>query len=143
MYHTSIMIILTKIFSFNAAHRYHNPSWTDEENVVVFGEDNHLHGHNYELEVSVTGPIDSDTGFIVDLGYLKEVVQEHVISKIDHRQIEVDIDWFADKQPSCENLVLFIWQQLAGRLTGGVDLARIRLYETPTIFAEITATDLD
>ena len=126
---------LTKIFYFCAAHQYGHDEWTKEKNYDVFGEDMFVHGHNYTLYVTVTGEIDPSTGFLVDLGYLKRVVNEEVIQKLDHRQIEKDVDWFKDKQPSSENLVEFIWNVIENRLKGCI-LYRIRLQETPTIYTD-------
>ena len=130
------MIILTKKFKFSAAHRYQNPRWSEEENLAAFGDDSRLHGHNYELEVSLTGEVDPDTGFLADLDLIKALVQEHVLDLLDHAHIEADIPWFAERQPTTENIVRYIWEQLSPRITDDVRLTRIRLYETPTIYAE-------
>ncbi len=128
-------LILHKTFTFCAAHRYHQPAFSEEENQRAFGKDVQLHGHNYTLTISVTGDVDPATGFMVDLGHLKEIVREHVLEKLDHAQIDQDIPWFADKQPSTENLVVWIWNQIAPRLEGA-RLYRIRLQETPTIYTD-------
>jgi len=130
------MLVLTKTFKFCAAHRYHNAQWTAERNLAVFGEDGRVHGHNYELEVSLTGPVDPGSGFLADLGMVKDVVKERVLDVLDHARIEEDVPWFAQRQPTSENLVLFIWEQLVPHLPEGARLVRVRLYETPTIFAE-------
>lgn len=130
------MIILTKSFKFCAAHRYRNAEWSDEKNAAVFGDDNKIHGHNYDLEVSLSGPVDPETGFIANLGFIKDLVQEKVIDVLDHTQIDEDVEWFKDRQPSSENLVTFIWEQLIPHIPEGVELVRVRLYETPTIYAE-------
>ena len=130
------MIILTKIFTFSAAHRYHNPDWSEEENISTFGQDHRLHGHNYKLEVSLSGEVDPETGFLADLGLIKALVEEQVIDQLDHVHIEVDIPWFKNHQPSSENLVRFIWEQLQPRMPEDVDLVRVRLFETPSIYAE-------
>jgi 6-pyruvoyltetrahydropterin/6-carboxytetrahydropterin synthase len=126
---------ITKIFHFCAAHQYGHSEWTDEKNEKVFGPDAKVHGHNYELEVTVTGDINPDTGFIVDLGELKQIVDKKIIKVLDHSQIESDIPWFNDKQPSSENLVQFIWEQIDHALNTA-KLHRIRLRETPTIFTD-------
>ena len=130
------MIVLTKAFKFSAAHRYNNPRMSPEENLAVFGDDHRIHGHNYVLEVSLTGEVDPDTGFLVDLEGVKKLVQRRVIDILDHAQIEADIPWFADRQPTSENLVIFIWDQVAAQFPAGVQLVRVRLYETPSIFSE-------
>ena len=126
---------LTKVFYFNAAHQYGHDDWSDDKNWEVFGPDSKVHGHNYTLEVMVTAEVDKDTGFIVDLGHLKEVVNNNVINILDHTQFEKEVKWFNDKQPSSENLVIFIWSQIEPYLND-VTLHRIRLHETPTIFTD-------
>ncbi len=130
------MLILTKKFHFCAAHRYHQPEWSEERNREIFGADHRNHGHNYELEVSLTGEVDRKTGFLADLDVVKQTVEERVVAPLDHSTIQEDIAWFKDRQPSSENLVVYIWEQLAGSLPTGVRLVRLRLFETPTIYAE-------
>jgi len=126
---------LTKVFHFNAAHQYGHSDWTDEKNWEVFGPDSKIHGHNYTLEVMVTGHIVEDTGFLVDLGHLKKIVKKNVIDILDHSLFDVEVEWFKDRQPSSENLVIFIWNQIQSELKGA-KLHRIRLHETPTIFTD-------
>jgi|TARA_B100000212_G_scaffold284834_1_gene225219 6-pyruvoyltetrahydropterin/6-carboxytetrahydropterin synthase len=126
---------LTKVFHFNAAHQYGHSNWTDEKNWEVFGPDSKIHGHNYTLEVMVTGDIVEDTGFLVDLGHLKKIVKKNVIDILDHSLFDVEVEWFKDRQPSSENLVIFIWNQIQSELKGA-KLHRIRLHETPTIFTD-------
>ena len=126
---------LTKVFHFNAAHQYGHSDWTDEKNWEVFGPDSKIHGHNYMLEVMVTGDIVDDTGFLVDLGNLKKIVKKNVIDILDHSLFNVEVKFFKDRQPSSENLVIFIWNQIQSELKGA-KLHRIRLHETPTIFTD-------
>ena len=126
------MQFLTKTFNFCAAHQYGHADWSKEKNVKVFKEDAKVHGHNYILEVTVKGDVNPETGFVVDLSHLKKMVQENVIAVLDHSQIEKDISWFVDKQPSSENLVVFIWEKISPKLERA-KLHRIRLIETPTI----------
>jgi len=126
---------LTKVFHFNAAHQYGHSDWTDEKNWEVFGPDSKIHGHNYTLEVMITGDILEDTGFLVDLGHLKKIVKKNVIDILDHSLFDVEVEWFKDRQPSSENLVIFIWNQIQSELKGA-KLHRIRLHETPTIFTD-------
>ena len=126
---------LTKVFHFNAAHQYGHSDWTDEKNWEVFGPDSKIHGHNYTLEVMGTGDIVEDTGFLVDLGHLKKIVKKNVIDILDHSLFDVEVEWFNDRQPSSENLVIFIWNQIQSELKGA-KLYRIRLHETPTIFTD-------
>lgn len=129
------MIILHKMFHFCAAHQYGNPKMSEAENLAAFGEDLNIHGHNYELTVSVTGEVDAATGFLVDLGHLKDVVKKHVIDHVDHSRIEIDIPWFKNKQPSTENMVVWMWEQISTHLSDG-SLHRIRLKETPSIYTD-------
>ena len=126
---------LTKVFHFNAAHQYGHEDWSDEKNWEVFGPDSKIHGHNYTLEVMVTGSIVEETGFIVDLGHVKKIVNKYVIDKLDHSLFDKEVDWFKNRQPSSENLVIFIWNQIEPHLKGAT-LHRIRLHETPTIFTD-------
>jgi len=126
---------LTKVFYFNAAHQYGHDDWSDDKNWEVFGPDSKIHGHNYTLEVMVTAEVNDETGFIVDLGQLKEIVNNNVINILDHSLFNKEVEWFNDKQPSSENLVIFIWSQIEPYLDG-VTLHRIRLHETPTIFTD-------
>ena len=126
---------LTKIFYFNAAHQYGHKDWSPEKNWEGCGPDSKIHGHNYTLEVMVTGKINKETGFLVDLGNLKKIVNTYVIDILDHSQFDVEVDWFKDRQPSSENLVKFMWEQIQPRLDD-VKLHRIRLRETPTIFTD-------
>tara|TARA_B100001758_G_scaffold62203_1_gene51744 strand:+ start:6220 stop:6624 length:405 start_codon:yes stop_codon:yes gene_type:complete len=126
---------LTKVFYFNAAHQYGHDDWSDDKNWEVFGPDSKIHGHNYTLEVMVTAEVNDETGFIVDLGQLKEIVNNNVINILDHSLFDKEVEWFNDKQPSSENLVIFIWSQIEPYLDG-VTLHRIRLHETPTIFTD-------
>jgi len=127
--------LLTKVFHFNAAHQYGHDDWSAEKNWEVFGLDSRVHGHNYTLEVMVTATVNPETGFILDLDELKDIVQKYVIDILDHSQLDKDVEWFKDKQPSTENLVKFIWNQIKPQLTH-VTLHRIRLHETPTIFTD-------
>ena len=130
------MPYLTKQFKFCAAHKYWNDKWDYDKNYKVFGEDVRIHGHNYVLDVTVTGEIDSDSGFVCDLQEIKTIVSKNVINVLDHCQIDKDIKWFKDKQPSTENLVLFIWDQISSKIKKPTKLYKIKLRETPTIFTE-------
>ena len=130
------MPYLTKQFKFCAAHKYWNDKWDDDKNYQVFGDDVKVHGHNYVLDVTITGEIDPDSGFIVDIQDIKTIVSENVIKVLDHSQIEKDIKWFDGKQPSTENLVLFIWEQISSKIKKPAKLYKIKLRETPTIFTE-------
>ncbi len=127
---------ITKIYTFCAAHQYHQPKWDKDKNYQVFGDDVKVHGHNYELKITVGGEINPDTGFIINLTELNKAVHDRIISVLDHSQIEKDIPWFRGKQPSTENLTLFIWDSLAGHIAAPAYLIRISIKETPTIYTE-------
>ncbi|HIB13920.1 MAG TPA: 6-carboxytetrahydropterin synthase [Candidatus Marinimicrobia bacterium] len=127
------MPFITKQYKFCAAHRYWNNRWTEAENFENFGDDIYLHGHNYNLDITISGEINTDSGFIVNLQKLNNIVQENVISIMDHSQIEKDIDWFENRQPSTENMVVFIWERLVGKIPSPAKLHSIKLQETPTI----------
>ena len=124
-------VYVTRKMHFNAAHRLHNPEKSDAWNRETFGVCNnpHFHGHNYNLEVTVAGTPDAERGYVVDLGALKQVIQERVIDRVDHKNLNLDVDFMEGVMPSTENFVVAIWQQLEGHLPSG-RLHRIRLYET-------------
>lgn len=127
------MPYITKQYKFCAAHRYWNEEWSKTKNFEVFGDDIYLHGHNYELDITISGEINKDSGFIVNLHTLNKIIQELVLSEIDHSQIDKDIDYFSDKQPSTENMVVYIWEKLADNIPPPAKLYSIKLQETPTI----------
>jgi len=127
--------IITKKYYFCASHKYGNDSWSKEKNIKVFGKDYNTHGHNYILEVSVTGPIDLGSGWLVDLQKLNKLVKRKVVNVLDHSQIEVDIQWFKDRQPSSENILIWIWGEIAKELESG-SLHRLRLVETHSIYTD-------
>ena len=127
--------ILTKKYHFCASHKYGNEHWSEEKNYEVFGKDYNNHGHNYILEVSMTGLVNPDTGWLVDLGHVNEIVKSNVVNILDHSQIEQDIPWFKGKQPSSEVIVVWIWEQISKYLKGA-ELYRIRLVETHSIHTD-------
>ena len=127
--------IITKKYHFCASHKYGNPDWSEEKNREVFDKDYNTHGHNYILEVSVSGPIDPGSGWLVDLKKLGEVVKTNVVNILDHSQIEIDIEWFRGKQPSSENILVWAWGEIAPRLERG-KLHRLRLVETHSIHTD-------
>ena len=130
------MPFLTKQYNFCAAHRYWNDKWSHDKNYEVFGKDIDIHGHNYILDITISGPIDIDSGFIINLKELNYIVHDNVIDIMDHSQIEKDIKWFKGMQPSTENMVVFIWEQLYRNIPEPARLHAIRLQETSTIFTE-------
>ena len=127
--------IITKKYHFCASHKYGNSNWSEEKNYEVFGKDYNNHGHNYILEVSVAGPIDPDSGWLVDLQKLNVLVRSRIVDVIDHSQIEKDIDWFKGKQPSSENILVWAWNEIAPRMEQGT-IHRLRLVETHSIFTD-------
>ena len=126
---------ITKQYKFCAAHRYWNDDWNETKNIEVFHDDVRLHGHNYDLYVTIKGPIDNSSGFVVNLKELNEVVNKKVINVLDHNLIQ-DVEWFKQKQPSTENLVVFIWQQIVSEIVLPAKLYCVKLRETGTIFTE-------
>ncbi|MGV3656399.1 MAG: 6-pyruvoyl trahydropterin synthase family protein [Chitinophagaceae bacterium] len=132
------MVYLTRVEHFNAAHKLYNPAWTPEKNEAVFGKcaNQNWHGHNYELYVTVKGKPNVDTGFVMDVKVLSELVKEKVIEKVDHKNLNMDVDFLQGQFCSTENLAIGIWQQLQPHLPEGVQLHCIKLYETPRIYVE-------
>lgn len=132
------MVYLTRQEHFNAAHKLYNPKWSREQNEAVFGvcANENWHGHNYDLFVTIKGNPDPDTGFLYDVKQLSKIIKAHVIDKLDHKNLNLDVDFMKDKLCSTENLAIAIWQQLAPHLPQQVDLHCIKLYETPRIYVE-------
>jgi 6-pyruvoyltetrahydropterin/6-carboxytetrahydropterin synthase len=132
------MVYITRIEHFNAAHRLFNPNWTREKNEEIFGKcaNENWHGHNFELYVTLKGEPNPDTGFVFDVKKLSIIVQQHVIDKLDHKNLNLDVEFMAGKLCSIENLVIGIWEQLVPHLPKDVNLHSLKLYETPRIFVE-------
>ena len=127
------MLTITRRFEFCAANRIYNPDWSDEKNADVFGPCANLNGqgHNYELEVTVSGEIDPETGMIMNLRHLKQLVQEHVVNDLDHKNLNLDVPWFQAKVPSSEYLVEAIWERLDPVIGGqSAQLEKLMLRET-------------
>lgn len=131
------MVFLTRKAEFSASHYYHNPAFTQEENQRIFGKCNnpHGHGHNYTLEVTVKGPVDARSGFVVDLKELKDIMNREVIDALDHRFLNKEVREFAQAIPTTENLAISIWERLKPKLKLA-ELHRIRVYETPDLFVD-------
>jgi 6-pyruvoyltetrahydropterin/6-carboxytetrahydropterin synthase len=131
------MVYLTRKAEFSAAHYYHNPEFTPEENQRVFGKCNnpHGHGHNYTLEVTVKGEVDARSGFVVDLKRLKDIMNREVIDALDHRSLNDEVAEFKHAIPTTENLAIAIWNRLKSKLNAA-QLHRIRVYETPDLFVD-------
>ena len=132
------MVYITRIEHFNAAHKLFNPAWSREKNEEVFGKcaNENWHGHNFELFVTLKGEPDPDTGFVYDVKKLSIIVKEHVIDKLDHKNLNVDVDFMKNKICSIENLVTGIWNELTPHLPPGIQLHCLKLSETPRIFVE-------
>jgi 6-pyruvoyltetrahydropterin/6-carboxytetrahydropterin synthase len=129
---------VTRRVHFSAAHRLGRDDWTQERNASVFGDCAHenWHGHNYELDVTVEGEIDSETGFVYDLKALRASVERSVIADVDHRNLNLDVPWLNGMNPTTENLVVAIWNRLRPELPMGVQLVRLVLWETPRNYVE-------
>lgn len=132
-------ISVTRKAHFNAAHRLHCPEWSDEKNKEVFGLCNNpnYHGHNYELDVSVAGPIDPESGMVVDLGWLADLIKHQIEHRFDHKNLNLDTEEFRHLNPTAENICWVIWQILRGHLPEHLGLT-VRLYETPRNFVEVS-----
>jgi len=124
------MIYLTRRETFSAAHRLFNPAWDDEQNARVFGKDAnpHGHGHTYTLEVTVRGEIDPEIGMVMDLRDLRDLIRRALIDKVDHANLNVDVDFLRGVMPSAENIVVAFWRELAPLLASR--LYRLRLWES-------------
>ena len=131
------MISLTRKAEFSAAHYYWNEAWSQEHNEKVFGRcaNRNGHGHNYTLEVTVTGEVDPVTGFVVDLKQLKDVMAREVVSVYDHRHLNHEVPEFRETVPTTENIAIAIWRRLEGKIPGA-KLERVRVYEMPDLFAD-------
>lgn len=134
---TRKLIYITRKEHFNAAHKLYNPKWTREQNEAVFGKcaNENWHGHNFDLYVTVKGSPSDDTGFIMDLKHLRDIIVEHVTDVLDHKNINLDVPFMKDKLASIENLAVGIWEQLEPHITGG-QLHCVKLWETHNNYVE-------
>ncbi|GAA3917353.1 6-pyruvoyl trahydropterin synthase family protein [Hymenobacter algoricola] len=134
------MIYVSRQEHFNAAHKLHNPAWSQERNQEVFGPcaNTNWHGHNYDLIVTVKGQPDPETGFVIDLKALSVLIREHVVDQVDHKNLNLDVPFLKDQLASTENLVVAFWQILAREIPkiSGARLHCLKLYETPRNFVE-------
>jgi len=135
-----MMIKVSRKEHFNAAHRLFNPAWSDEKNLEVFGKCSYAnyHGHNYEVIVSVIGEPDSSTGYVFDMKVLSDLIKENVLNKFDHKNLNLDTEYFKDLNPTAENIVVVIWKILREKIDRTLDL-KITLYETERNFVEYPA----
>ena len=124
---------------FNAAHRLYRKDWSDEKNNEVFGKcsNPHYHGHNYDLEVGVSGEVDPDTGYLIDMKVLKDLIKEEIEDAFDHKNLNLEVPEFSNLNPSAENIAMVIWNKLRNRLEDKYDLS-VKLYETPRNFVLYT-----
>ncbi|GBD06432.1 6-carboxy-5,6,7,8-tetrahydropterin synthase [bacterium HR21] len=131
------MVYVTRRVSFSAAHRLYNPQWSEERNQAVFDKcaNPHGHGHNYVVEVTVAGIPDPETGYVVDLKLLARVLEEEILSKVDHKHLNYDVDFLRGVNPTVENLAIAFWQILEGKLPAG-KLYAVRVYESENNYAE-------
>jgi 6-pyruvoyltetrahydropterin/6-carboxytetrahydropterin synthase len=134
------MIYISRKEHFNAAHKLYNPNWSEEKNKEVFGPcaNANWHGHNFDVIVTVKGLPDPDTGFVIDLKKLSTLIREHVIEKVDHKNLNVDVDFMLGKMASTENLAIEFWKILAPKIESisSAKLHSIKLYETPRNYVE-------
>lgn len=132
------MVFLTRIEHFNAAHRLYNPNWTKEKNEAVFRgcANENWHGHNYELWVTVKGYPNTETGFSMDARILSQMIKKLILEKVDHKNLNLEVEFMNGKMTTAENLAIGIWDELAPQMPKGVSLHCIKLFETPRIFVE-------
>jgi len=132
-------VVVTRREHFNAAHRLYNPAWSDAENARVFGPcaNPNYHGHNYDIDVSVSGGVDPATGYVVDIKTLKDLIEAHVLRRMDHQNLNLDVPEFAATNPTAENIVVQCWRWLAPVIPAG-RLVRIVLWETDRNVVEYT-----
>ena len=128
---------VTRRLHFNAAHRLHNPDRPDDWNRATFGVCNNpnYHGHNYELDVMVEGDIAHETGYVIDLNLLNDLVSERVIQRLDHRNLNLEVPWFKDLNPTAENIAVVCWREIRAALPPHLGL-RLRLWETPRNYVD-------
>ena len=131
------MVYVTRRESFSAAHRLFNPSYSDEKNLETFGlcSNPEWHGHNYVLEVTVAGEPDSKTGFVIDLKILKKIINEHILRKVDHKNLNTETDFLKGVIPTAENIAKAVYRDLEGKLPSG-KLFSVKLFETEKNFVE-------
>lgn len=131
------MVYVTRREVFSASHRLYNPNLTEAENDRLFGKCNNPngHGHNYIIEVVVAGEIDQETGYLIDLKKLKKIIIENVISKVDHKHLNIDVEFMKDVIPTAENIAVKCWEQLVDKIPNG-RLYSVKIYETENNYAE-------
>jgi 6-pyruvoyltetrahydropterin/6-carboxytetrahydropterin synthase len=131
------MLYITRKEHFSASHRLFNPKWSEEKNASVFGKCNNLHGHghNYEIEVTVAGAPPVETGMVMDLKKLADLIRDEIIEKVDHKHLNLDVEFFKDIIPTAENMAVVFWKILKPKITDG-KLHSIKVYESDDNFVE-------
>lgn len=137
-----VLVYITRIEQFNAAHRIFNPLWSDEKNFQIFGKCSNPngHGHNYELHVTFKGEINPETGFVVNFDDIKALIRKYVSDELDHKNLNLDDTFMKGIIPSAENIAIQIWKQLQLHLPESISLHKLTLYETPRNFVEYFGT---
>jgi len=127
----SNIISVTRKEHFNCAHRLHNPKWSDEKNSSFYGKCNNpnYHGHNYNLEVTITGELDQESGYLIDMKYLSDIIKEEILNPFDHKNLNLDVEDFKNLNPTAENMAIVMYNKLVKRLNNNFDI-KIKLYET-------------
>ena len=131
------MIYITRKAHFCASHRLYNPEWSDDKNDVVFGKCNNPngHGHNYDLEVTVAGSLPPETGMVMDLKKLADIIEEEIVEKVDHKHLNLDVDFLRGIIPTAENMAIVFWKILERKITEG-KLYSVKVYESENNFVE-------
>ena len=134
---TMPVVTVTRVLHFNAAHRVHNPALSDEENRALYGKCNNpnWHGHNYRLEVSVAGEIDSRSGYVMDLAFLRDLVRRELVDHVDHRNMNLDVPFMAGQNPTTEHFIVSCWRVLEPRIAPA-KLVKLKLWETENNYVE-------
>lgn len=136
---------LSRKIYFSSAHRYHNQAWSDEKNREIFGPCNnpHGHGHNYELEVTLSGPVDPDTGMVINLTDLDQILKDEIMAPLDHRHLNYEVSYFKENVPTTEAIAIFCWNQILDALPNTLKLEKVRLHENAELFVEYYGETLD
>jgi len=136
------MVYITKQVHFCAAHKLYNPDWSEEKNMDIFGPcaNQNWHGHNFDLYITIKGDPDPDTGFIMNFKELKHIVNREIVDQVDHKNLNLDVPFLQDKMTTCENLIVEFWNILEPLIleksNHSAQLHKLKLYETPTSYAE-------
>ena len=130
---------LTTSYAICAAHRLYHPHWSEEKNRQVFGPCADLHGHQYRFEISVAGTVDPDSGMILNAFEMENIVREKVVSQVDHKYLNEAVPFFREKLPTSEWIACWVFQELKKAFPAGCELKQVRVYETPSLFADVTA----